>query len=67
MSYAKVGLTTWCLDTEQNWREFERFKESLRHGGYGAVVREMLQRRIGEENKRLRDLSEYLPGEEPDR
>lgn len=65
--------TTWCPDTPENWREFERLKAALMGGRSVSRPRDSvefnleLQKRISSENKKLRGLSRYLPGHEPDR
>ena len=56
--------TTFCPDTKQNRREFERLKAQLIQAkGFPSK----LQAQIAKENKLLRRLSNFLPGYEPDR
>ena len=62
MSYIEVEPgVTWCEDTPENWREFERLKAELQDGGT------RWQAQMAREAKRLRRLASYTPGHEPDR
>lgn len=56
---------TWCPETPENTAHFERLKASI-NAGHGGQKRTLGQQ-IARENKRLRKLSCYLPGHEPDR
>lgn len=59
--------TTYCPDTPENWRNFERLKAELLSGGTrSGSLDQKLQARIRAENKKLRSYSTYLPGYEPD-
>ena len=56
--------TTFCADTPDNWAEFYRLKaDLLANPGRSRT----LHAQIAKENKRLRKLSTFLPGYEPDR
>ncbi len=68
--------TTYCPDTPENWREFERLKEQLAHGRSISKApkprterqfTEMLRRQVASENKRLRAARAWLPGHGPNK
>lgn len=66
--------TTFCADTPQSWREFERKKLAIQEGRAGGrhqitsaeEFNQALQKQICAENKSLRSLRRHLPGLEPD-
>lgn len=63
MNYVFVAPnTTWCPDTPENWRNFNRLKTALAqpHGN-------TLKGQATKEDRRLRHLRTFLPGHEPDR
>jgi hypothetical protein len=62
------GLSTVCLDTPENWREFYALKERINtRTSRFQESSTCLQNQIAKENKRLKRLARYLPGFEPDR
>jgi hypothetical protein len=60
-----MGLSTYCPGTPENWKEFNRFKSAIQAGTATKPV--SLHGQISSENKRLRAMSIFLPGHEPDR
>ncbi len=62
--YERIGNSTICRDTPENWRHFERMKAALIAS---KGKRSILDGQIDRENKALRQLSQFPPGYEPDR
>lgn len=55
--------TTFCPNTPDNWRNFHHLKDAVTK----PTHRNPLTGQITKENQRLRQLSAFLPGHEPDR
>ena len=64
MSYETPAKgVTVCPDTPQNWKEFNKLKASILSP---TGIPRSLHAQIAKENKKLRALSRFLPGHEPD-
>jgi hypothetical protein len=64
MSVIHYDLSTFCPDTPENRREFDRLKAQL-HTHKPADFDQRLQQRVAKENRYLRSLSANIPGRQP--